>query len=44
MPAVTVSDITVLPRIFPRPSAIARKVNKITTAPQGFEGAKPEKF
>jgi redox-sensitive bicupin YhaK (pirin superfamily) len=38
MPAVTVSDITVLPRIFPRPSAIARKVKKITTAPQGYEG------
>ena len=38
MPAISVSDITVLPRIFPRPSASARKVVKVTTAPQGFEG------
>ena len=38
MPAVTVSDITVLPRVSELPAARARKVKSITTAPQGFEG------
>jgi redox-sensitive bicupin YhaK (pirin superfamily) len=38
MPAVTVSDITVLPRVITRPNASVRKVVKVTTAPQGFEG------
>jgi redox-sensitive bicupin YhaK (pirin superfamily) len=38
MPAVTVSDITVLPRVNEALGAQARKVKSITTAPQGFEG------
>ena len=38
MPAVTVSDITVLPRVTDAPNARARRVKSITTAPQGFEG------
>ena len=38
MPAVTVSDITVLPRISANPGAQPRSVKSITTAPQGFEG------
>jgi redox-sensitive bicupin YhaK (pirin superfamily) len=38
MPAVTVSDITVLPRISSAPGAQPRGVKSITTAPQGFEG------
>ncbi|HEY1487304.1 MAG TPA: pirin family protein [Micromonosporaceae bacterium] len=40
MPAVTVSDITVLPRIStPDPIATkARPVKRVTTAPSGFEG------
>ena len=38
MPAVTVGDITVLPRVSELPGARARKVKAITTAPQGFEG------
>ena len=38
MPAVTVSDITVLPRVTADPAAKARRVKSITTAPQGFEG------
>ena len=38
MPAVTVSDITVLPRVNEVTGARARKVKSITTAPQGFEG------
>ena len=40
MPAVTVSDITVLPRITtPDPVATrARSVRTVTTAPSGFEG------
>lgn len=39
MPAVTVPDITVLPRV-PRPDATAaeRPVRSVTTAPSGFEG------
>ncbi len=39
MPAVTVSDITVLPRV-PEPGAAAtdRPVRSVTTAPSGFEG------
>ena len=38
MPAVTVSDVTVLPRISSTPDAEPRRVKSITTAPQGFEG------
>ena len=38
MPAVTVSDVTVLPRISSATSLRARKVKSITTAPQGYEG------
>ena len=38
MPAVTVNDITVLPRVNEVTGARARKVKSITTAPQGFEG------
>src|SRR5712691_10524751 len=39
MPAITVDDVTVLPRI-PEPAAIARQrpVQSITSAPSGFEG------
>jgi redox-sensitive bicupin YhaK (pirin superfamily) len=38
MPAVTVKDITVLPRISADASLTVRKVKSITTAPFGFEG------
>jgi quercetin 2,3-dioxygenase len=38
MPAVTVSDITVLPRISSGAGLRARTIKSITTAPQGFEG------
>lgn len=38
MPAVTVKDITVLPRVSADPTLRARKVKTITTAPSGFEG------
>lgn len=38
MPAVTVKDITVLPRVSADPTLRARKVKSITTAPSGFEG------
>ena len=38
MPAVTVADITVLPRIKAIAGSRARAVRSITTAPQGFEG------
>ena len=38
MPAVTVSDITVLPRIADATHLRARRIKSITTAPQGFEG------
>ena len=39
MPAVTVEDLTVLPRIpAPAPGAAARPVLSLTTAPQGYEG------
>ena len=38
MPAVTVKDITILPRVTVPASAKARGVRSITTAPQGFEG------
>lgn len=38
MPAVTVSDLTVLPRIAADPHAKVRRVKSVTTAPQGFEG------
>lgn len=38
MPAVTVKDITVLPRVSADPSLRARKVKSITTAPSGYEG------
>lgn len=40
MPAITVSDLTVLPRVRrPDPAASTpRPVRQVTTAPQGFEG------
>ena len=38
MPAVTVKDITVLPRVVAKPTGRARRVKSITTAPQGHEG------
>ncbi len=39
MPAVTVDDITTLPRIpAPAPDAVPRRPRSITTAPRGFEG------
>jgi quercetin 2,3-dioxygenase len=39
MPAVTVDDITSLPRVAaPAPDAVQRPVVSITTAPQGLEG------
>jgi len=38
VPAVSVSDITILPRVQELPGAKARAVRSITTAPQGFEG------
>jgi len=38
MPAVTVSDITILPRVVSEPGGKARRVKSVTTAPQGFEG------
>jgi redox-sensitive bicupin YhaK (pirin superfamily) len=38
MPAVTVSDITILPRVTAAPGSRSRTVKSITTAPQGFEG------
>ncbi len=38
MPAVTVSDLTVLPRVIANPTSRVRRVKSVTTAPQGFEG------
>ena len=39
MPAITVEDLTVLPRIAePAPSAVTRPVAQVTTAPSGHEG------
>jgi len=38
VPAVTVADITVLPRVLSTPGAQARRIKSVTTAPQGFEG------
>jgi redox-sensitive bicupin YhaK (pirin superfamily) len=39
MPAVTVPDITVLPRVTePDPTAVDRPVRSVSTAPTGFEG------
>jgi quercetin 2,3-dioxygenase len=40
MPAVTVSDITVLPRISPQDPAVVRErpVKSVTSAPSGYEG------
>lgn len=39
MPAVTVTDLTVLPRVGrPAPEAAQRPVLSVTTAPHGFEG------
>ncbi len=39
MPAITVKDLTVLPRIAePTPSAVTRPVAQVTTAPSGHEG------
>ena len=41
MPAVTVPDITILPRVDANPNSgknRPRTVKQVTTAPQGFEG------
>ncbi|MBC7309275.1 MAG: pirin family protein [Tetrasphaera sp.] len=38
MPAVTVPDITVLPRVTAAPDLRSRPVRAITTAPSGYEG------
>jgi redox-sensitive bicupin YhaK (pirin superfamily) len=39
MPAITVDDLTVLPRIAPDPTAsVPRPVVSVTSAPSGFEG------
>jgi len=38
MPAVTVSDITILPKVIAPVGARPRKIKSVTTAPQGFEG------
>ena len=38
MPAVSVPDITVLPRVLADPHLSVRKVQSVTTAPQGLEG------
>ena len=38
MPAVTVKDITVLPRVIADARLRARSVKSVTTAPQGYEG------
>jgi redox-sensitive bicupin YhaK (pirin superfamily) len=38
MPAVSVSDVTVLPRVIANPAARPRRIKSVTTAPQGFEG------
>jgi hypothetical protein len=38
MPAVTVPDITILPKVIAPVGARARLVKSVTTAPQGFEG------
>ena len=40
MPAITVTDLTILPRVpVPDPLvAVPRPVRSITTAPRGFEG------
>jgi redox-sensitive bicupin YhaK (pirin superfamily) len=38
MPAVTVEDITILPKVLAPVGARARLVKSVTTAPQGFEG------
>ena len=38
MPAVTIADITVLPRVNEVVGGRARAVKSITTAPQGYEG------
>lgn len=38
MPAITVPDVLVLPRVATAPDARPRPVTSITSAPQGFEG------
>ena len=39
MPALTVDDLTVLPRVTgPGLGDVARPVRSVTTAPQGYEG------
>lgn len=38
MPAITVPDLTVLPRVVAAPDAPPRPVRSVTTAPSGFEG------
>ena len=38
MPAITVDDMTTLPRVSAAPTARQRAVRSVTTAPRGFEG------
>ena len=38
MPAVTVRDITILPRVIADPNFSVRPIKSVTTAPQGYEG------
>lgn len=38
MPAITVPDLTVLPRVTAPGTALGRSVTQVTTAPQGHEG------
>jgi redox-sensitive bicupin YhaK (pirin superfamily) len=38
MPAVTVRDITILPRVIADPNFSVRSIKSVTTAPQGYEG------
>ena len=38
MPAVTVRDITILPRVIADPNLSVRPIKSVTTAPQGYEG------
>ncbi len=38
MPAVSVDDLTVLPRVAAPPGLVPRPVGRVSTAPKGFEG------
>jgi len=38
MPAITVPDVLVLPRVTPAPDAVPRPVRSVTRAPHGLEG------